>query len=422
MQVNDVPLSDSEWRWVDVTLPEAVEPMARDAAAQANFDRSALELLRSGDKAAASSLRGISLGFASDQRVLEARIFWTLSAAFFEAIAFGLCVWDLQGKRMLAQVLLQDRKLARGETAIAVSLARDLLSLCATAMSSAPAEAVLLGAVGVAYRGKQASEPSPNDLSAPLPEEQVRVIGSLRVALPQYNRYLNQTDEWSRCLITELSEWALELHRPVADSTIELAQSLAHASADVGFLALADMATALEQALRHVGQQGHGRAAQARVFLDTAEVMRRLLHQFAAGFLRPADEALLAALAAMLQPPIAPVPAPEPDADLAAQRLAQFAGEAPVMLGQLGGALRQWTARPDNLGARSEVLRVLQLFEQSAQAAGASELGQKAQVMLEAVEALRLEALHSAGLSFLEAHLQALQEGLERQLSASVRR
>ena len=46
-------------------------------------------------------------------------------------------------------------------------------------------------------------------------DDQIKVIDSLRISLPLYNVYLNEADEWSRRLVTELAEWALELHQPL---------------------------------------------------------------------------------------------------------------------------------------------------------------------------------------------------------------
>lgn len=131
-------------------------------------------------------------------------------------------------------------------------------------------------------------------------DEQVKVIGTLRIGIPLYNVYLNEADEWSRRLQTELSEWALELHRPVADSTVGLAHSLAGSSATVGFRALSEIARALEHALQHVQLQSRGQEEQAKVFLAAADDIRHLLHQFAAGFLKEPDPELIEALHAIL--------------------------------------------------------------------------------------------------------------------------
>ncbi len=168
------------------------------------------------------------------------------------------------------------------------------------------------------------AEPEPEVPTAPVAEapadEQVKVIGSLRIGIPLYNVYLNEADEWSRRLQTELSEWALELHRPIADSTIALAHSLAGSSSTVGFRALAEIARALEMALQHVRLQPLGQAEQVEVFVAAADDIRHLLHQFAAGFLKEANPQLLQALRDILETEfaasgpasLAAVPAPSP--------------------------------------------------------------------------------------------------------------
>jgi HPt (histidine-containing phosphotransfer) domain-containing protein len=131
-------------------------------------------------------------------------------------------------------------------------------------------------------------------------DEQIKVIGDLRIGIPLYNVYLNEADEWSRHLLTELSEWELELDRPLRDSTIGLAHSLAGSSGTVGFMALSEIARLLEHALAHVQLHGQSRAQDARVFNQAAEDIRRLLHQFAAGFLKQPDPAIREALQAIL--------------------------------------------------------------------------------------------------------------------------
>lgn len=127
-------------------------------------------------------------------------------------------------------------------------------------------------------------------------DDQVKVIDSLRISLPLYNVYLNEADEWSRQLVTELAEWAMELHQPLPDSAVGLAHSLAGSSATVGFTVLSGMARELEHALQHAQVEAHGTERQARVFSAVAEDIRRLLHQFAAGFLKAPNQGVLDAL------------------------------------------------------------------------------------------------------------------------------
>ncbi len=130
------------------------------------------------------------------------------------------------------------------------------------------------------------------------PDDQVRVIGSLRIPIPLFNIYLNEADELSRRLGTELAEWGIEfLRRPVSESTVVLAHSLAGSSATVGYAELSSLARALEHVLIRSAALQHGSAGEPALFNEAADEVRRLLHQFAAGFLKPMTPGLLERLA-----------------------------------------------------------------------------------------------------------------------------
>ncbi len=332
----------------------------------------------------------------------------------------------------------------------------------------------------------------------PVAEESVKVIGHLRIGIPLYNVYLNEADEWSRRLQTELSEWALELHKQLPDSAVALAHSLSGSSSTVGFEALSDIAKQLEHGMDHVQRNGPGRAEHAQIFSSAAEEIRRLLHQFAAGFLKSADPAVLEALhsvpelefalskqsvlgdldfSAVLAEPVAAsaqeaqdtrpesadasgfdetaqpeqdsaspstqpafadslplvsadAPTQTPSTDFAPMALPAaalvvaaaprnvgdadddidladaldadlfpiFEEEALELMPQLGGALRQWTARPGNMGARGEALRVLHTLKGSARLAGALRLGEMTHRMESAIEQLGVDNLVSTQL------------------------
>ncbi|HEX7438337.1 MAG TPA: Hpt domain-containing protein, partial [Caldimonas sp.] len=136
-----------------------------------------------------------------------------------------------------------------------------------------------------------ALEPVAAPLAAPMPAERsddelVKVVGPLRIGIPLFNIYLNEADELSRRLTTEVAEWAMELHRPIGETAIALAHSLAGSSATVGFTDLSHLARTLEHAEMRSQAIGRGTPEEARLFVHSAEEIRRLLHQFAAGFLR----------------------------------------------------------------------------------------------------------------------------------------
>jgi chemosensory pili system protein ChpA (sensor histidine kinase/response regulator) len=283
----------------------------------------------------------------------------------------------------------------------------------------------------------------------PEPEDQVKVIESLRIGLPLYNVYLNEADEWSRRLLTELTEWSFELDQPLPDSAVALAHSLAGSSATVGFMGLSELAHALEYALEHVQLGGSARIEHARLFIEVAEDIRRLLHQFAAGFLKQPDPAHLQALRAILDIDFEISVLPEPmteeleaqlpeevDVESAATVLVElpeqaelpelpepaieaidaldvdlfpiFEEEALELLPQLGSALRQWSAHPHNLGARREALRVLHTLKGSARLAGAMRLGEMAHRMESAAEKIDVDTANSTLIDPLLARMDGI--------------
>jgi len=247
-------------------------------------------------------------------------------------------------------------------------------------------------------------------------EEQVKVIGPLRIGIALYNVYLNEADEWSRQLATEVGEWALESHERLSDSTIALAHSLAGSSATVGFHSLSGMARLLEAALQHLQMQGSGSREQGVVLVAAADELRRLLHQFAVGFLREPSEGTLQALRDIAAAPMPAeaaarvetrphqhVVASDGIADVAlddsedAIDMADavdvdlfpiFEEEAQELLPQLGQALRQWAHHPDDNAPRASVLRTLHTLKGSARLAGAMRLGERAHRMESEIEAL----------------------------------
>ena len=343
----------------------------------------------------------------------------------------------------------------------------------------------------------------------------------MRIGIPLYNVYLNEADEWSRRLVTEVSEWAIERQHPISDSAVALAHSLAGSSATVGFDALSDIARAFENALQK--SQAHhsdsAAAANAGLFVDTAEDIRRLLHQFAAGFLKRPDPGLLEQLRTLeftdavslssmdnedfdlevlpdddtslepmfesvdvvdvadtarsadvaeahatadTQDDVAPLPLPvdiavveditvaallarpsvehvEPvvqtsissftpslddsfdddddDIDavdaIDAELFPIFDEEAAELMPQLGGALRQWSARPDNKSARNEILRTLHTLKGSARLAGALRLGEMAHHIESEIEFIGSEAVTAQDFESLLTRFDSMEHNLE---------
>jgi chemosensory pili system protein ChpA (sensor histidine kinase/response regulator) len=263
-------------------------------------------------------------------------------------------------------------------------------------------------------------------------DDQVKVIGPLRISIPLFSIYLNEADELSRRLVTELSEWSVDHERqPVTDTAIALAHSLAGSSATVGYADLSGLARALEHALMRSQAAGHGRPGEAVLFIDVAEDIRRLLHQFAAGFLRTADPQLGERLAEHERLPVEPVTAddlveaaandddasgddmpaapdvllvPDPPPGTAppaedidavdavdAELFPIFEEEADELLPQLLARLREWHDHPGNPGAPAACMRTLHTFKGGARLAGAMRLGEMAHRLETGIEHLSAE-------------------------------
>lgn len=307
---------------------------------------------------------------------------------------------------------------------------------------AAPAEAQILVADEPAPAVEPLTTVEPVEAAAPAiaqesAEDQVKVIGPLRIGIQLYNVYLNEADEWSRQLATDVGEWALESHERLPDSTIALAHSLAGSSATVGFHSLSGMARLFEAALQHLQMQGSGTREQGMVLVAAADELRRLLHQFAVGLLRDPAEGTLQALRDIANSPMPtevamraearPLPqvvVSEPVADVAlddsedAIDLADavdvdlfpiFEEEAAELLPQLGEALRQWAHHPDDSAPRASVLRTLHTLKGSARLAGAMRLGERAHRMESEIEVLGSQGAERADIEKLLTRLDTLQ-------------
>ena len=132
-----------------------------------------------------------------------------------------------------------------------------------------------------------------------LPEDEIRRIGDLQIPLALFNAYLNEADTWSRQLVQDLGEWALEFTQSAPESLIRLAHSLVGSSATVGMGSLASVARGIEYALIHL-ENRTAKATEIHILLKAAERIRQELHQFAAGLSRPFDTDILNELAAII--------------------------------------------------------------------------------------------------------------------------
>ncbi|MBC7548411.1 MAG: response regulator, partial [Polaromonas sp.] len=90
-----------------------------------------------------------------------------------------------------------------------------------------------------------------------------------------------------------------------------------------------------------------------------------------------------------------------------------FEEEAEELLPQLGGAMRQWSARPENMSARARVLRSLHTLKGSARLVGALRLGEMAHRIESDIEYLGSEVTDARELEPLLGRFDALQANFE---------
>jgi len=313
-------------------------------------------------------------------------------------------------------------------------------------------------------------EPEPDEPE----EEPVKVVGDLRIGIPLFNIYLNEADEQSRRLSQTMAEWLVDTTVTVPADAVALSHSLAGNSATVGYVALSQLARSLEHALERAQTRPAAPETAVQLFHEASEEIRRLLHQFAAGFLKSPPPELQAQLDAFEPPPLEPhQPAATPhlrlvqdgDApdDFAPSQsmtlgLAEFKALAPLagpadllpgarpdpgpaqpswrseadidghdhvdpdlfpifeeeaqeLLPELATQTRQWLDMPDNPAAAAACMRTLHTFKGGARLAGAMRLGELAHQLESSIERLLAAgAPNAADVAPLEARVDRLIE------------
>jgi len=348
---------------------------------RARMDALVLKTIRSADRDAAAGLRDLSQTLAALPDWPQSVYFWTLCAAYFEVIALGLSAPDDSHKRLSSKILRVYMALARSELPPWDELILQLLDVCAQAAAKQQQQAPAMQALLLAHRGEQHSWPSAASEVRPVlggllqddAQDRIRVVGTLHIDVDAYDHFVAAADENSRQMLLEISEWALEPQPQACVGTSRLARSLADDASRVGLSELAELATLLARLLQAVAQEGGAAEQNGELLVSAAEEIRRLLHQFAAGFIKSPQPALCAALQ---------------------QRLALLGGQSlekqwGVLRQALGGAMRQYTARPDNVSARAELGRIV---DQLLALAGDLSQSVSAQDLLLAAQQLREHA------------------------------
>ena len=162
----------------------------------------------------------------------------------------------------------------------------------AEADTDAPAPAAAAPANGNVIEFPAATAPQ-----APPPDDHLKHIGELAIALPLYNIYLAETDELVRLLARDFGEWRHEPRRAVSDEALHAAHTLTGTSGTVGFHVLRDVAAALELTLQSLLPPAPQLDPAQHDLLDFAiERVRQMLQTFAQGAMPAPQPELVGAL------------------------------------------------------------------------------------------------------------------------------
>ena len=435
------------WRWhpfpwkpVSATLLPAVET--------GDLYDSALRVLREQEPAVLLALADVAGAQASVAGDGSLTTCWQLLAAVLQLRAAGALEWDHVLQRAVSGMVAQHARARRGQPADEAqlqALAQDMLFLLAQGVpllpeGEQPLARALADAYGVLPQPPVVVRVDTAEARAllaqavqGLPEETVKTLGELRWPLELYNAYLQSADAWSRELVQQLNRWARQPAHPVPQSALVLSAQLARASAQLGLDELATLGHAIERALVAL-QVRMARGEEAELLHQAAGVLGHELHQVAVDFVRPVPPSLLEQLAALAQKPHSDrvvLPLPDPALGIGAatgeaealpeqkqgEEWQAYLKDSLKQVQQLQAVLKQWEARPENAGASSECLRLLQGLQQASREAGAASVLPLVQAALSERALLRVrDASAPDRLQALQQAVLGLEAGLREEL------
>lgn len=125
--------------------------------------------------------------------------------------------------------------------------------------------------------------------------------------------FLNEADALSQALQTEITAWAAESDTPLPAAAAEQARALTRSAWGAGCTEISLLTHTLQMALERLRR--NATPAQRQACLHAADEVLRLLHQFAAGFMRRPHPQVLEALNRILADTVSAPPATESEAD-----------------------------------------------------------------------------------------------------------
>ncbi|MFZ7310700.1 hybrid sensor histidine kinase/response regulator [Comamonas jiangduensis] len=475
-------LWDAPWPTPALAAPTDTSAIAPSAEIRAQFDQHVLALLQTSNPSFCTTLQQLSLGLAAHAQDGST---WQLAAAWLQALEYGLLEVDIYAKRLASRLLAHYASFAKGDEAPPAALVRDLLFFCAQAVKMAQQRqqplpdtlaivhqhcqpgadtnsSALTGAVNTPTTGATATaidsaacataaDPAHTDPAPPpavrLPafqaapeihpaETLVNGLATSAQMEPDLD-FLQTAETLSQQLESAIAVWQSDEQATLAAATAENTGELSRLAWAAGCTEIATLAHLLQRCLLRMPEQAV--PPQRQTCQHASEEIRRLLHQFAAGFMRRAHPQVMDALhslyAQLPEPvevpatPVVPPPAPasavidsssddgfvlDTDVDmddeanivtaaepapaspapvLDAMHFSVFEEEMLSIWPKLQSALKQWIKAPQDSSARQILLRSLHTLKGSARLAGAMPWASQ----VHALEGLAIEVPNEEG-------------------------
>lgn len=130
-RIHPADLWPHDWQWVDVLVPDDVEPLHCCPALRGQMSDALLPILKTLDSSSAGQMGVLCAGLAAGESRTQIRSFWAVAAAFFEAMSLGCLPDDIYVRRTAASVIPQYALLAAQSAMPSERVTQDFLFFCA---------------------------------------------------------------------------------------------------------------------------------------------------------------------------------------------------------------------------------------------------------------------------------------------------
>ena len=340
-------LWDTPWPTPQLPAPADITPCPPSAELRQQLDQHVLGLLQTSNPSLCGTLQQLCLGLAAHAQDTTT---WQLAAAWLEALEYGLLELDIYAKRMASRLLAHYASYAKGNEAPAPALVRDLLFFCAQSITSAAQRQQSLPTLLTQVQQHcQPQTAADSDTHSERPEtahsSTSKPIPAPAPALPEFEsateispsetllnglatstqiepdlEFLQAAESLSEHLESSFNTWSNNEHAPLPIEAADNAGELSRLAWASGCTEIATLSHTLQRCLQRM--PANAASAQRLTCLHAGEEIRRLLHQFAAGFMRRAHPQVMDALhslyAQLPEPTAAAIAPPEPEASPAA--------------------------------------------------------------------------------------------------------